>query len=51
MLRRAYVEARYSPQYKIAPKELVWLVERVEDLQRRVERSCRAYLDQSRPNA
>jgi predicted nucleotidyltransferase len=49
LLRRAYVEARYSAHYRITHKELTWLVERVEDLQRRVEESCRAYLDQTRP--
>jgi predicted nucleotidyltransferase/HEPN domain-containing protein len=49
LLRRAYVEARYSPHYKITKDELAWLVERVDDLGRRVEASCRAYLDQSRP--
>jgi predicted nucleotidyltransferase/HEPN domain-containing protein len=47
LLRRAYVEARYSPHYKITPEELAWLVERVEDLQRRVDESCRAYLVQT----
>ena len=51
LLRRAYVEARYSPHYKITAKELAWLVERVEDLQRRVEQSCRAYLEQTAPKA
>jgi predicted nucleotidyltransferase len=51
LLRRAYVEARYSQHYKITEKELAWLVARVEDLQRRVEASCQAYLDQSRPRA
>jgi predicted nucleotidyltransferase/HEPN domain-containing protein len=49
LLRRAYVEARYSANYSITPKELAWLVDRVEDLQRRVEESCRKYLDQTRP--
>jgi predicted nucleotidyltransferase/HEPN domain-containing protein len=49
LLRRAYVEARYSPHYKITPRELAWLVERVEDLQRRVEQSCKAYLAQTAP--
>jgi predicted nucleotidyltransferase/HEPN domain-containing protein len=49
LLRRAYVEARYSPHYTITPRELAWLVERVEDLQRRVEQSCKAYLEQTAP--
>jgi predicted nucleotidyltransferase/HEPN domain-containing protein len=49
LLRRAYVEARYSPHYKITKDELAWLVERVDDLRRRVEASCRAYLEEFRP--
>ena len=40
LLRRAYVEARYSPHYKISEKELAWLVERVGLLQRLVETVC-----------
>jgi predicted nucleotidyltransferase len=51
LLRRAYVEARFSSHYKITPEELAWLVERVEDLQRRVEESCRAYLRQTEPRS
>jgi predicted nucleotidyltransferase/HEPN domain-containing protein len=51
LLRRAYVEARYSQHYKITPEELAWLVERVEELQRRVEESCRAYLRQTEPRS
>jgi predicted nucleotidyltransferase/HEPN domain-containing protein len=49
LLRRAYTEARYSAHYKITEEELAWLVERVEDLQRRVEESCRAYLAMTTP--
>ncbi len=44
LLRRAYVEARFSDQYEITTDQLAWLVERVADLQRRVEESCRTYL-------
>lgn len=33
LLRRAYVEARYSQHYKITKAELEWLGERVEQLQ------------------
>lgn len=44
LLRRAYVEARFSDQYEITSEQLTWLVERVTDLQQRVEDSCRAYL-------
>lgn len=45
LLRQAYVNARYSPHYKIRPDELEWLLERVAELQRRVERVCRERLD------
>lgn len=44
LLRRAYVEARFSAHYQITGEELAWLVERVAELQQRVERSCREYL-------
>jgi hypothetical protein len=44
LLRQAYVNARYSPHYKISEKELVWLTERVTMLRQRVERVCRARL-------
>jgi len=40
LLRRAYVDARYSPHYKISPEELSWLGERVVVLQRLVEMIC-----------
>ncbi len=33
LLRRAYVDARYSPHYRIADEELAWVIERVEKLQ------------------
>ena len=44
LLRRAYVEARYSPNYKISPEELAWLSERVGLLQRLVQETCEAKL-------
>ncbi|MDZ4375681.1 MAG: HEPN domain-containing protein [Phenylobacterium sp.] len=44
LLRRAYVEARFSRSYAINAEELAWLADRAEDLRVRVERSCRAYL-------
>ena len=44
LLRRAYVEARFSRQYVISAGELAWLAERIDDLQSRVDRSCREYL-------
>lgn len=44
LLRRAYVEARFSKHYAITTDELTWLMERLRDLQGRVEKSCQAYL-------
>jgi predicted nucleotidyltransferase/HEPN domain-containing protein len=40
LLRQAYVNARYSPHYKITPAELEWLAERVELLQALVKEAC-----------
>jgi uncharacterized protein len=51
LLKRAYVEARFSAHYAITQDELAWLVERVTDLQHRVEQSCRAYLAAIAPKA
>ena len=45
LLRTAYVNARYSPQYRITAEELGWLMEQVEALSRTVEAICRARLD------
>lgn len=44
LLRRAYVEARYSPNYKISSEELAWLSERVGLLQRLVQEACQGRL-------
>jgi predicted nucleotidyltransferase/HEPN domain-containing protein len=44
LLRRAYVEARYSEHYKISGKELAWLSERLGALQGLVEAVCRERL-------
>lgn len=44
LLKRAYVEARYSKHYSISEEELVWLGERAEFLQGRVETLCRERL-------
>ena len=44
LLRRAYVEARFSAHYTITADELRWLVDRVTELQARVEQACQAYL-------
>jgi predicted nucleotidyltransferase/HEPN domain-containing protein len=40
LLRRAYVDARYSPHYKITAKELAWLNERITALQGLVRAVC-----------
>lgn len=37
LIRRAYVEARYSPNYEISDEHLAWLEERVAALQATVE--------------
>jgi len=39
-LKDAYVKARYSKHYQITEQELSWLGERVEELERIVERVC-----------
>jgi predicted nucleotidyltransferase/HEPN domain-containing protein len=44
LLRRAYVDARYSPHYKISGQELAWLSERIDLLRRSVEAVCRERL-------
>jgi len=51
LLRRAYVEARFSDQYEITAEQLAWLVDRVKDLRGRVEASCRTYLATIDPKA
>jgi predicted nucleotidyltransferase/HEPN domain-containing protein len=51
LLKRAYVDARYSPQYKITPEELAWLGERVAALQALVKRVCEDRLDVLRAEA
>jgi predicted nucleotidyltransferase/HEPN domain-containing protein len=40
LLRRAYIDSRYSPHYKITPEELEWLIERVGVLQETVRGIC-----------
>lgn len=44
LLRRAYVEARFSRSYAIRMEELAWLSVRIAELRARVERSCADYL-------
>ena len=45
LLKRAYVEARYSEHYRITKEELEWLGERVEALRAIVETVCREQVD------
>ncbi|KUR78642.1 HEPN domain-containing protein [Novosphingobium sp. FSW06-99] len=45
LLRQAYVHARYSPHYVITEEELLWIAERVSELQRLVDAVCRRHLD------
>jgi len=42
---RAYVDARYSPHYKITAEELAWLGEHVTALQELVKTACEERLD------
>jgi len=51
LLRRAYVDARYSPHYKITAEELAWLGERVTVLQALVKTVCEDRLDVLRAEA
>ncbi|MDC9701675.1 MAG: HEPN domain-containing protein [Alphaproteobacteria bacterium] len=44
LLRRAYVEARYSEHYEITVEELEWLESRIRELQGVVEVICRERL-------
>jgi len=44
LLKRAYVEARFSDHYEITGEQLAWLVDRVKALQQRAGESCSAYL-------
>jgi predicted nucleotidyltransferase/HEPN domain-containing protein len=46
LLRRAYVEARYSPHYTITDEELAWLADRIEKLQILVKAVCEERLAQ-----
>jgi predicted nucleotidyltransferase len=44
LLRRAYVDARYSPHYRISADELAWIGERIVVLQGLVHQACAARL-------
>ncbi len=43
-LKRAYIDARYSPAFDISNEELVWLSERVAALGKAIDAICRAHL-------
>jgi HEPN domain-containing protein/predicted nucleotidyltransferase len=45
LLRKAYVDARYKPGYKITQQELEWLAERVQHLQALTERLCKEKIE------
>lgn len=41
LLKRAYVEARYSDQYDLSPEDLTWLTDQVKRLRDLVDKVCR----------
>ena len=45
LLNRAYVEARYDPDYKITKKQLEYLAERVRKLQRLTNKVCKEKIE------
>lgn len=45
LLRRAYIDARYSPHFRISPEELQWLGERIAVLREVVREHCMARLE------
>ena len=51
LLKRAYVDARYSEHYTITAEELVWLGERAEILRTLVETRARDKIEQLRAGA
>lgn len=51
LIRRAYVEARYSPHYQISEEHLAWLEERVGSLQTTVETVALERIEQLRRSA
>jgi predicted transcriptional regulator len=40
LLAKAYIDARYNYEYRITKKELLYLIERVEKLQKVTEKIC-----------
>ena len=45
LLNRAYIEARYNPDYKITKKQLEYLSKRVKLLQRLTKRICKEKIE------
>lgn len=46
LLRRAYIDARYSEHYKITKTELEWLYGQVSELKQCVHATCEAYIEE-----
>ncbi|MGD8327286.1 MAG: hypothetical protein PVF65_10245 [Sphingomonadales bacterium] len=46
LLRRAYVEARYSKHYKITEEELEWLSSQLDKLGQAIKRLCESYIEE-----
>jgi uncharacterized protein len=47
LLEKAYIEARYSKEYRISREQLIFLIERVTKLQNLTERICLEYINAS----
>jgi uncharacterized protein len=45
LLKRAYVDARYSEHFKIAEEELIWLADQVNQLKQIVEQACTDHIN------
>lgn len=45
LLKKAYIDARYNPKYKITKKELEYLAERVRKLQRLTKEVCKERIE------
>ena len=45
LLEKAYIEARYSKEYRISREQLTFLIERVNKLQNLTERICLEYIN------
>jgi predicted nucleotidyltransferase/HEPN domain-containing protein len=45
LLRKAYIDARYNPKYKIIRKELEYLAERVKQLQKLTKAICKERIE------